>query len=302
MRHWRQWLLLLALAAVFAAAGRAVFESGPPAAGTAGVISDGPPQRVALVFFHFGDALLSLERPPVAAPQVNTLKNWASLKPYLAGSPVIDLGRQSSLNMERLLDVQPELIIGERYNAGRYHALARIAPVVLLDNQKLFRDWRDILREVAALTGREAAAEARILRVERLIAAARPRLSTVRDDSFAFLAPFEKGMFFAYGRARLPAFLDPETGLGLKTPAGYTNTAARLSLEGVALLNPDHIFLSRFPGDARRLAELQKSPVWNALAAVKRGNVHFLDQSAFLAGSLAVEYGVNSVVTSLTEG
>lgn len=266
------------------------------------VVLEKRPERIAIVFFHLMDTMFTLGTPPVAAPQLHGfMSEWESLKPYLAVNPVIDLGRQTSVNLERVLEVQPDLIIGGSLNEGIYRDLSRIAPVVLLDTQELTREWRTIPREVAKLIGKEAVAEQRIIQLEQMIAQSRDRLAPYKHETFAFVTLDDKGTIFVFGSQSLPAFFDTESGLGLQTPVGYPEKIGRFSLERLAELNPDHIFLKSNKGIETRLERLSDNAIWHTLKAVKNKNIYFLDQSVFTAGVLAVEYGVASVVESLSK-
>ncbi|WP_246105393.1 ABC transporter substrate-binding protein [Sporomusa termitida] len=260
------------------------------------------PERIAIIFFNLVDSMFMLNTPPVAATQMQGfLSEWESLKPYLAVNPVIDLGRQTSANLEKVLEVQPDLIIGGILNEGIYNELSMIAPVVLLDTRELARDWRNVPREVAKVIGQEQTAEQRIIEIESLIEQSRAKLAPCKTETVAVITLDDKGNFYIYGTQSLPAFFDAESGLGLAVPAGYPVNVGRISLERLAELNPDHIFLKKNKGIEIRRERLGDNSIWNALKAVKQGNVYFLDQSFFTVGALAVQCGVNSIVESLTK-
>jgi iron complex transport system substrate-binding protein len=265
------------------------------------VIIEKQPQRIAIVAFPLVETMFALNTPPVAAPQVTVMSQWNSLKPYLAANSLIDLGSQTSINLEKLLEVEPDLIIGTRYNEEIYDDLSRIAPVVLLDTQPLSLDWRGVPREIAKVIGKEQTVEARIAKLEGLIAQSRDKLSPYKEETFAFLTLADKGTFYAFGKQNYPAYFDAQSGLGLHPPNGYPEKTGRLSLERLAELNPDHIFLMKVAGVEKRLEALKDNSIWNALQAVKAGKVYFVDRSGFTVGILATEYGVNSVVQTLTE-
>ncbi|MDF2876855.1 MAG: yfmC 2 [Sporomusa sp.] len=266
------------------------------------VIIEKPPERIAVVFFHLMDTMFTLSTPPVAIPQLQGfMSEWESLKPYLAANPVIDLGKQTSINLERVLEVQPDLIIGGGLNERIYGELSKIAPVVLLDTQELSRDWRSVPREVAKIIGQEQVAEERIIQLERLIAQSRDKLAPYKNETVIVVTLDDKGTFNTYGPQSLPAYFDAESGLGLRAPAGYPEKIGRLSLERLAELNPDHIFIKKNNGVEKRLERLSDNSIWYTLKAVKNQNIYFLDQSVFTIGALAVEYGVNSIVKSLVK-
>jgi iron complex transport system substrate-binding protein len=265
------------------------------------IIIEKQPQRIAMVAFPLVETMFALNAPPVAAPQVTVMSQWDSLKPYLAANSLIDLGSQTSINLEKLLDVEPELIIGTRYNEEIYDELSKIAPVVLLDTQPLSLDWRSVPREIAKVIGKEQDAEARIAQLEWLIVQSRDKLLPYQEETFAFLALADKGSFGIFGKQNYPAYFDDQSGLGLHAPNGYPERTGRISLERLAELNPDHIFLMKVPGIEKKLEDLKGNSIWSALQAVKGGHVYFVDRSGFTVGIVATEYGVKSVVKTLAK-
>jgi iron complex transport system substrate-binding protein len=259
------------------------------------------PQRIAIVAFPLVETMFALNTPPIAAPQVTVMSQWDSLKPYLAANSLIDLGSQTSINLEKLLEVKPDLIIGTRYNEEIYEDLSKIAPVILLDTKPLSLDWRSVPREIAKVIGKKQTAEASIAQLEWLITESRGKLSPYKEETFAFLTLADKGSFGVFGKQIYPAYFDAQNGLGLQVPDGYPEKTGRLSLERLAELNPDHIFLMKVAGVEKKLEELKGNSLWNALHAVKAGNVYFIERSGFTVGVLAAEYGVKSVVNTLTK-
>lgn len=263
------------------------------------IIIEKQPQRIAIVAFPLVETMFALNTQPVAAPQVTVMSQWDSLKPYLAGNSLIDLGSQTSINLEKLLEIEPDLIIGTKYNEEIYEELSKIAPVILLDTQPLSLDWKSVPREIAKVIGKERTVEARIAEIEGLITESREKLSPYKDETFAFLTLADKSSFGVFGKQIYPAYFDGQSGLGLKAPNGYPEKTGRLSLERLAELNPDHIFIMKVPGAEKKLESLKSNSLWNALPAVKEGKVHLIDRSAFTIGMLATEYGVKSIVNTL---
>lgn len=269
------------------------------------VVIEAKPQRVAVAFFHFLEPWFAMGVTPVAGDGSDTLLGgFLSLQPYAQQQAnVMDLG--SPMSLEKLLEVQPDLIISATpYNDKIHDQLKQIAPVVVFTNEL---DWKTRLEEFSKLVGEEDAALKKINEIEQLIVTSREQLAGFKDKTVAFFGINTKGGYTAYGVNRCTAFYDEEFGLGLTVPEGYPpihGENSQFTLEGVAEMDPDYIFIwgdATSESEETALEELKSNPVWNTLTAVKDGHVFVLDRSAFSGGPLGVEYGVKTVLEMMTK-
>ena len=270
------------------------------------------PKRVAVAFFRAAEHWYGLDMPPVGfALADDSLNNWAAYIPYTDVAEVVDIGHP--FNIELMLDVEPDLIIAVNPLHDKvYEDLKKIAPVAYYDQTAVVSDWKNTMREFAKLVGKEQVAEDRIKKIEQQIADARKELSDYNGGTVAFLGMTDKNTFYAFNTQNLFAYYNKETGLGLPAPQGYPDGSEgghskQFSLEGLTELDPDHIFFQTFREGGvvtadfqMMLDELEKDAVWNTLKAVKNGNVHLIDRSAFNGGPLSIEYGVDAVVDYLS--
>jgi len=256
------------------------------------------PERIAVTYLPYWEYLIALELPPVAAVSAENYNNtW---EPFLTTDygtdKVIDLGNK--VNKEKLLEVQPDLILAASDEG--IEELEKIAPVIVLDGQ-VKMDWKYGIREIAKVVGKEDTAEARIEATEERLAEYREKLQAqYQDETVMLISVMGKD---SYHSARRPAFYDREIGLGLNAPEGYpeTNQYEQVTLEGIAQMNPDYIFLAVFDGDEAIVEELESNSVWQSLTAVKNNHVIKLDGAAHSPSILATEYTVEQVVNSLLQ-
>ncbi len=273
------------------------------------VVIEQQPQRIAVGLFRFLEHWYALDMPPAAASNSDDLlSNWESLKPYASKAEVVDLGYP--VNLELLLDVAPDVIIASTpHNDEVYEEMAKVAPVVSFSTAAVADDWRAALRSFAEVVGREEKAEEFISGVEERARAAKEKfVNEYSDKTFAYLVITDLNTFGAYNKKTMSAFYDKDTGLGLNAPVGYpegdgTGHSENFTLEGLATLNPDYIFVrgdSASDTEEKQLEELSANSVWSSLSAVKNGKVFILDRSAFSGGPIAVEYGLNTVIEVLS--
>ncbi|EGO62515.1 ABC transporter substrate-binding protein [Acetonema longum] len=269
------------------------------------------PERIAILDFGFMESLFALETPPIASTLAEqSLKGFGTLQLYAANAKIEDLGKGKAPNLEKLAELAPDLIFhtaeAEHLDMKLYERASQIAPVAMFDSP----DWKKQLRDFAKYLGEEEKAEAYIADIETLIAESRSKLSGYSDKTVALLFEHSgnKGNFIVIGSAENPVWFNRENGLGLRPPNGYPPKGQAVSLEGIAALNPDYIFLFGSLGleangyKQRYLSEAtQASSVWQSLTAVKHGHVYHLDAAVRAAGPLSIKLGIETIVKSMTK-
>ena len=145
-------------------------------------------------------------------------------------------------NIEKLLEVNPDLILADpELHAEVYSDLEKIALVIALRETG---DWTKLLREYAKVLGREEQAEKYIEETLAALADTNKKLASYQNDTFAFLRPSSKSDFGIVGFDGYEHYHDNNRGLGLKIPEGYPAGWELITLEGLTVMNMDHIFIS----------------------------------------------------------
>lgn len=267
------------------------------------------PERVVSLFHAmYPDYLYSLGVYPVGvAASDNLLSQWGAYKSFTSGHPVVDIGAPNAPNLEKILELEPDIIIGYASHAELYNELAQIAPTIILDYGKINEDWTYGVKEFAAILGKQDQADEVVKATEQAVAEAANQLQDFRDkeETVMFISMTEKDIW-PYTVEQLQTIYSAESGLGLKAPEGYeqvTDRSTAISLEALVQYNPDHIFLMTDYGDETAqiwLEELKSNSVWNAISAIKNGNLYLTDRSIFAFNApIATQYGVSFVVDHL---
>lgn len=266
------------------------------------VVLEAKPQKIALLFFHHYEAVLALNAPLYAATDLEVYNGWESLKPYLEKTELIDLGGTREPNLEKLVEIEPDLII----SAAGVHdeildSLRKIAPTVVVSRKDNFGTWQGTLREYGRILGEEALAEERITDLEAMISEARMTLSAHSDKTVALIRPLEKDVNYW-----MPDYVySPEGGLGITSALSKPDSVsagAVTSYEGFAEADPDYIFFyedALNEDDEAIRKSLEENALWGSLSAVKLGHVYILDRSAFSGGPLAMELGVKTILNAM---
>lgn len=275
------------------------------------IILEKKPARVALLDFGYMESMFALETPPLASTYAErSLKGFGTLQPYAVNAHVEELGEGKAPNLEKLVELKPDLILYTaepvHLDMKLYERASQIAPVMTFNSP----DWKKQLREFAECLGEETKADAYIADIEALIAESRKKLSGYSGNSVALLFEISgnKGNFVITGSAENPVWFDKENGLGLTPPDGYPLKGETVSLEGLAAMNPDYIFLFGSLGPEANgyrqtylSEETQASSVWQSLSAVKSGHVYHLDAAVRAAGPLSIKLGIETIVRSMTQ-
>lgn len=165
----------------------------------------------------------------------------------------------------------------------QYEKLSQIAPTVILPQAG---DWRETLQQIAAIIGKEEKSANVLAEFDRKSAAYKEQLAFRNQESVMFVMYRGKEQFVTWNDGRFDPFYD---GLGLKRTEG-ANENGQLSLESLAQLNPDHLFVInnwQTPIEGGVKEALKGSNVWNSLNAVKNNRVYDLADPS-LPGPMAL--------------
>lgn len=260
------------------------------------------PQRIVILdpFHNLGMAMeLGL---PVAAAPLHGLQD-SELRAIAETASIADLGDFKQPSLERIVSIQPDLIIGNASSHAQIHMVtSRIAPVLLVEDM----DWKDHFRLLARATGRDAVAEEALAGYSERITSIRERIGNIKvsviriaADGF-ILYPDGPNAFGPYAVLR---------DAGVKRTAIETVTDAtpfkRLDWEELAALDSD--VLLYFAADGydpalhdRLAASIIVHPLWQMLPAVKAGRVHRVDRVTWMGfGGVASAHEILNEVERL---
>lgn len=265
------------------------------------VVLEKQPERIALLHTFYMEHFFLLGTQPTASAIGNSLGQTEALEksemfgPYLKGVEIIDLGSAREINLEAILESEPDVIVTFSTQGGldkTYDQLVQIAPVVLLDYAA---SWQDQLLGCAEIVGKKDEAQSIITEIEKTISDAKEVTAQYTDRTFALLRTDGKD-FIARGDAKYY-----ET-FGITKPEGYPDTWETVSLEAVAEMNPYYIvFQHNYEAAAAFVESLGPSSVWQSLDAVKNGRIYYFDESMNTFGPLALRLTAEKLVQLYSE-
>ncbi|HEY2491670.1 MAG TPA: AraC family transcriptional regulator [Paenibacillus sp.] len=215
-------------------------------------------------------SFIALDVKPVGTPELN-LKN-----PYFAEAlvGVENIGEYESVSLEKILALQPDLIVTG--NEEAYDQYSKIAPTILVPFGEL-KSTHEEITYFGEVLGKEAKAEAWLTQYDQRIAAAKEKVENViqRDATFSVMQDWGKstGVFGDnFGRGGQAVY----QALGLKPPVNKAEEIMKeqiLEISGESLPDyaGDYIILT---SATETLADLKTDPIWKTLDAVKNDHVY----------------------------
>ncbi len=252
------------------------------------VTIDKKPERVAVLHSLYLEYFFALETPPIASAgssignAMKAVESWETLKNYRETGEIIDLGSARELNLEAILNSNPDVIVTFKGHGGVdkiYDQLNQIAPVVLIDYSA---SWQEQTLAIAEIIDKVDLANKIIKETEDTIAKTKEAITNVEEN--VALMRFRGKTFMTYGTK------DYYDTFNLKKPNTYPDDYQSISLEGMAEMNPDYIvFQEYFELTDAFIKSQEQFDLWNNLDAVKNNRIIYFDNSLNTMGPISMK-------------
>lgn len=265
------------------------------------------PQRVVTDFYV--DMLLALGIEPIGALDY-------VLEPDYIQSKVEGVEKIGApVNMEKVLELQPDVIVTFNLTDGNLEKFEKIAPTVALP--WMSGDIYKSMRDLGTLVNKEQVAEDWIANIEEKAKQARQDIEGIigEDETVSILVTFGKANPRIYGGRELGHVFYRLLGLKptpfieekiKEDPEFLTFVAEEFSFETLPDFVGDWLVVMDYQGgnddDGVMLNQMQNSAIWKNLDAVKNDRVIFVPQDPFFTyAPLATEQALEQAVTLIKE-
>ena len=247
------------------------------------------PERVVVVDTAPLDAALALGIEPIGTITYGAFPSYLE-EDHLQGkaSDIAVVGEGNQPNLESIIQLQPDLILGTKTGASRglYQRLSQIAPTVFTEDSGRNGDWPENFRLYAAALGQSEQAEQLLQRYQEQVDQLRTQIEQPQGIEISVLYTYS-GRVGAYTTQSFSGSALQDVGLS-RTPAqDLTNDyALEFSAEALDQLNGDYIFLVHyldFPGSLLK-EDFVNNPVWSQLEAVRQNRVCEVPGAVWAAG------------------
>ena len=201
------------------------------------------------------------------------------LEETLKGAKILGYSMQDTMDIEAVMNLNPDLIVISTVQEKMYDQLSKIAPTVMIKLEAL--NWKDDVKAFAKVFNKEDVANKWLESYEAKAKEAGDKIKSKYGEDTTYLSFLASGgQFFVFDGAGFGSVLYED--MGLKKPQGMPEQSdislPVVTYEGLASIKADYIFAIATPED---LAMLQSNAIWNSLPAVKDGKVVVLDSSPY---------------------
>ena len=247
------------------------------------------PQRIIATDEDLLEILLALGLKPIAASEPNMVNSRSR---HLGGKvdDVVSLGKNNQLSLERILQLNPDLILGFDFSLeNNYNQFSQIAPTVALYLSS-HDAWKTALQRADEILSRSQQAQQQLEnyqeRIEKLQTAMGEQLDKTEVSVVRFYAD---GHLEFRDSSSFPGSVLKNVGLPRPAVQYETNsdeTYQSVSSERLDLLDGDVIFVALDAGANERFSKFQQDPLWQKLKAVQNERVFIVDSGYWIFGNV----------------
>lgn len=263
-----------------------------------------PPERVVALTWSLVEQLLELDVVPVGVADVDGYRQWVARPPL--PEDIVDVGLRQEPAIERIAELQPDLILASDDQLAFVPQLERIAPVLHFDAFRADHDnekaARLVYRTLAKLFEREALAARRLTELDG-------RLDTLRrevHDHFEGAPPpvtivrfIDQARLVIHGANAMP--VHALEALGVKNAGPDEPTQWGIVFKRIEELGrhaPGAVLYVEPVPDAD---EIFSRPIWQAMPFVRSGQVGALPVTWTYGGAMSVGYLAEEIARALKD-
>ena len=201
------------------------------------------------------------------------------LEDVLSGAKILGYSMQDTMDIEGILELDPDLIIISSVQEKMYDQLKEIAPTVMV--QLAQTNWRDDIETFAKLFNKEDVASKWLEDYDAQAKEVGQRIKKQYGEDTTYLAMLASGgQLYVFDAAGIGSILYED--MGLQKPQNMPEqediSLPVISYEGLADIDADYMFVV---GTKEDLDALHESSIYQGMRAVKDGNVIELPSSPY---------------------
>ncbi|EQF23413.1 periplasmic binding family protein [Clostridioides difficile CD160] len=250
------------------------------------------------------EELLLAGHKPVATANVDsyeTDKLPSYIREELKDVKIVGHSMMDTMDMEAILEVNPDLIIMSQRQEKIYDQLKEIAPVVMMKDYA--NDWRSKLTDVSKLFDKEEDAKNWLQKYDEKATKLGKEVTEKNGEKTYLPVLASSGQFMVFSDGGIGTLINDDMKLARpkNMPKQDGITLPMVSMEGLTDIDADHIVVIATESDKK---DLENSAIWAQIRAVKDGNVTILDAAPFFSQSynpIGKELLLESVKNELTK-
>jgi iron complex transport system substrate-binding protein len=224
------------------------------------------------------------------------------LENTLKGATILGYSMQDTMDVEAIMNLNPDLIVISTVQEKMYDQLSEIAPTVMIQLEAL--NWKEDVKSLAKVFNKEEVANTWLENYDKKAKENGEKIKEAYGKETSYLSFLASGgQFFVFDGAGFGSVLYED--MGLTKPEGMPEQSdislPVVTYEGLASIKADYIFVMATDED---LKALEENSIWNSLPAVKEGKVVKIGASPyFIQGysSIGREILLDEIVEMLNE-
>lgn len=224
------------------------------------------------------------------------------LEETLKGAEILGFSMQDTMDVEAIMNLEPDLIVISTVQEKMYDQLTEIAPTVMIQLEAL--DWKEDVKALAKVFNKEDVANTWLENYDKKAKEIGETIKKEYGNDTTYLSFLASGgQFYIFDGAGFGSVLYKD--MALNKPEGMPEQVdiglPVVTYEGLAKIDADYIFLIGTDEDVKLLEE---NAIWNGLPAVKEGKVVKLAASPYFVqgySSIGREVLLDEIVEMLNE-
>ena len=201
------------------------------------------------------------------------------LEETLDGAKILGYSMQDTMDVEGILELNPDLIIISNVQEKMYSQLQKIAPTVMIELAQI--DWREDIKAFAKLMNKEEKAEEWLKTYKEKAEETGKAIRETYGEDTTYLALLASGgQLFVFDAAGIGGVMYDD--MGLKKPENMPQqeniSLPVINYEGLAQIDADYLFVV---GTEEDMESLEGNSIYNSMRAVKDGHVVELPSSPY---------------------
>lgn len=246
------------------------------------------PQRVVLLGSVVDALALGIEPEGAALsgfPQrANSDELVAILSDYTTDITVVGHARQP--NLEKIVQLQPDLILASKGGERVYPRLSQIAPTVVIDTSSGADEWKEYVLTSATAMGKRDEAVAMIQQYEQRITQFQQAMGDRLETTVVSVARFRPDQVRVFQRNSFSGAILAEAGLLRPESQQPRNRPYKsISLESLSAIDADVLFFMQDNPENSVLGRVQQHPLWSQLEVVQQQEVYEISLEVWFLNS-----------------
>ncbi|OKH42894.1 iron siderophore-binding protein [Calothrix sp. HK-06] len=250
------------------------------------------PQRIIVTDQESLEIAVALGFQPVGAVKANIV---GSKERILAKKieNITYLGKESQPNLEKMVKLQPDLILGLGIDGQGYRLYSKIAPTLTFDFNHAA--WKKDLRLIAQALNRIEQADKLLFQYENKVKGIQELFKNKLKNTDISVSRFYAGWNFTQFQTPLSfsgsilqeiGFAVPKQQNQLLKQKYSDGTYVTVSKEKMELIDADILFVALDPGSEKNFNKYRNNPLWQTLHVVKNQRVYTVDSGHWIFGSI----------------